>query len=118
MFQERCWGDRVHWMSEVEDIFTDPDPTNTATHVLCPFNQTNGTQLCSECSVERLDVTSTISQVFEMNNMEFSGLDCKQHEDTTKLSKAGPQMAILTFTTNGADKLHLSSPVCVPWECP
>ena len=42
-------------MSEVEDIFTDPDPTNTATHVLCPFNQTNGIQLCSECSVERLD---------------------------------------------------------------
>ena len=48
MFQERCWGDRVHWMSEVEDIFTDPDPTNTATHVLCPFNQTNGIQLYSE----------------------------------------------------------------------
>ena len=58
MFQERCWGDRVHWMSEVEDIFTDPDPTNTATHVLCPFNQTNGIQLCPECSVERLDVTT------------------------------------------------------------
>ena len=73
MFQERCWGDRVHWMSEVEDIFTDPDPTNTATHVLCPFNQTNGTQLCSECSAERLDVTSTISQVFNKHCQRHNG---------------------------------------------